>query len=406
MRKRYNYKVYSKEGAYIDTWTDVINDPEFTTVINGGSVELTVRLARQTANFGEGDDVNFGNEVQVWCFDDDAPAGVKIFSGYVSRYEPRNDGPEESIVVHCLGYHTRLNDFVHEDSVGTTGIAYNSTDPGEIAEDIIDKARANGLEVDWNETTLQKTGTVVSYTFRVNTVQECVDKILELAPIGWYWYVDPDKNFNLHPKKDQATHVFTMGKEIFFMEPQKRIESVVNRIYFLGGVPEGQTEPLYGRYNRPASVSIYGMKAIKKIDERVTLQSTMDTIANNILDAQQTLEVRTIIRVKDNDYDRTYGYNIESIKVGDTCQIRNYQDTFGSSRWDVMSWDVDAWDFDARNVTELVMQIVEVRYTPNYVELVVSSKVPNVSKRIEDINRNLVDSLVASAPDNPSLGSS
>lgn len=403
-RKKYLYKVYSSTGQYISTWTDVINDPAFRVVINGGAVEMDVKLARKTINFGESTDVNFGNEVQLWCYDNDAPAGVKIFSGYISRYDPRNDGPTEYVMVYILGWHTRMAAYVLEDSVGATGITYNSTDPGEIAEDIINKGMTTGLPINWNETTLQKSGTVVSYTFQVNTIQECVDKILELSPFGWYWYVDPDKMLNLHPKQDQAVHTFTLGKEIFYIEPQKRIENIVNRIYFVGGVPEGQDTALYGRYDRPVSIANYGLYAIKKTDERVTLQDTMDTIANSILDAQQDPEIRTVIRVKDNEFSRDFGYNIESIKVGDTCQIRNYQDAFSASKWDVMSWDIDYWDFNVRNLTELVMQIVEIQYTPNYVELTISSKIPNVSKRVEDVNRNLIDSIVQSAPTNPAIG--
>lgn len=404
MRKRYAYKIYSPTGQYITTWTDVANDPSFRVVINGGYVELDCKLARQTINFGEQSDVAFANEVQLWCFDDDMPAGIKVFSGYISRYDPRNDGPQEYIMVYILGYHTRMADFIFENSIGATGISYNSTDPGEIAEDIINKVRPTGLPINWTETTLQKTGTVVSYTFQVNTVQECIDQILSLAPAGWYWYVDPDKLLHMHPKSLLPRHTFTLGKEIFYIEPQKRIENVVNRVYFIGGSPDGVLPPLYGRYERPASIQQYGLKAIKRTDDRVTVQATMDTIADNILDGQQDVEIRTVIRVKDNDYDRTNGYDIESIKIGDTCQIRNYQDAFASSKWDIMSWDIDYWDFNVRNLTELIMQIVEIQYQPNYVELTISSKIPNVSKRVEDVNRNLLVTQLQDAPNNPAIG--
>lgn len=402
--KRYNYKVYSSTGQYITTWLDAVNDPDFHVVINGGFVEMDVKLARKTNDFGELTDVALGNEVQLWCFDDDAPNGLKVFTGYISRYDPINDGPQDYIQVYIIGFHTRMAQFIHEDSLGGTGIAYNSIDPGEIAEDIINKARLNGLPINWTEQTLQKAGVVVSYSFLANTVQECVDKILELAPYGWYWYVDADKNFNLHPKSAVPTHTFTVGKEIFYIQPQKRIETLVNRVYFVGGIPAGQSQALFGRYDRPASINNYGLFSQKYSDERVLLQSTMDTIAKNILDRQQEIEIRTVIRVKDNGFDRDQGYNIESIKVGDTCQIRNYQDAFTNSKWDIMSWDVDYWDYNVRNLTEIIMQIVEIQYTPNYVELTISSKIPNVSKRVQDINNTLLASLSADAPSNPTIG--
>lgn len=404
MIKRYNYKIYSKEGHYVTTWNDVINDPEFTTVINGGFVEMQIRLARQTQSFGEDVDVKFGNEVQLWCFDTDATSGVKVFSGYISRYDPQNDGPEDTVIVYVLGYHTQLKNFMYENAQGNTQITHNSQDPGEIAETILDSMAVLGCPVDWTETSLQKTGSVVSYTFNANNGQEAMDKMLELTPAGWYWYVDADKNFNLHPKAGNALHTFTIGKEVFYMQPQKRIENVVNRIYFFGGIPDGQTEPLYSRYERPASIQNYGLRSIKKTDQRITVQATMDTVAGNILDGLQDLEIRTTIRVKDNNYDSDNGYNIESIRIGDTCQIRNYQDLQVSSKWDVDFWDVGNWDFNIRNITETIMQIVEIRYRPDYVELVISSKIPDVSKRIEDINRNLIETITNDAPVSPALG--
>lgn len=404
MRKRYQYKVYSQEGVFLDTWDDVANDPQFAVVINGGAVEMQIRLARKTEDFGEEMDVKFNNEVQVWCFDNDAPNGIKVFSGFISRYEPVNDGPMDYIAVYCLGYHSKLSDFIYENSQGETEITHNSKDPGKIAEDILNKAQALGLPISWNEDTLQKTGTVVSYTFNINTAMEALDQVLSLSPAGWYWYVDAEKKYHLHPKKEQATHIFTVGKEIFYIQPAKRVENVVNNILFIGGVPDGQSEALYRRYQRPASIQNYGLKTIKKTDQRIKLTETMDIVADSILDALEIPEIRTVIRVKDNDYDRDSGYDIESIKIGDTCKIRNYQDSFNSSKWDVMLWDVDFWDFNVRNLTEAVMQIVEIRYAPDFVELVVSSKIPDVSKRVEDINRNLVESIAKDAPANPTIG--
>lgn len=401
-RKSYQYKIYSKEGVYLKTWTDVVNDPSFEVVINGGAVELQMKLARKTEDFGEGVDVAFMNEVQLWCFDADTPNGIKIFSGYISRYDPRNDGTLEYIMVYALGYHTRLKDFIYELPSGATVISHPSKDPGEMAEDVIDKVSPLGLPISWTEATLQKTGTVASYIFNTANCQEAIDKILELCPFGWYWYVDPEKRLNIHPKKDEPDHTFSIGKELFYVEPQKRIENIVNRIYFIGGDVNGA--PLYKRYERQASIQNYGVHAIKKIDQRITIEATMDTVAENILDARQEAEIRMIVRIKDNDFDRENGYNIESIQIGDTCQIRNYQDSFAGSIWDVSLWDSFFWDFDVRNITETVMQIVGIQYQPNYIELVVSSKIPDVSKRVEDINRNLVDSLTNDNPTNPGLG--
>lgn len=404
MRKRYEFKIYSAEGVFLTTWTDVINEPSFETVINGGFVELVAQLARKTDDFGEERDVRFGNELQLWCFDNDNPRGQKIFAGYISRYEPKNDGPTDRVDVHFLGYHQRLTDFIYENNVGETLITNTDQDPGEMAEQILDAVAPAGCPVSWSEGTLQKTGTIATYTFQQNTAMEALDKVEAMSPVGWYWYVDANKNFNLHPKQIGAVHTFTIGKEIFYIDADKRVENIVNRIYFTGGVPEGQTQPLYSRYEYQPSIQAYGMRSIKKSDSSIIDQATMDLVANNILEALKDVEIRCVIRVKDNDYDRENGYDIESIKIGDTCQIRNYQDTLAGSLWDVMTWDDGFWDFNVRNLTEIVMQIVDIKYTPNYVELTISSKIPNISKRIEDINKLLISTIVANNPPSPAIG--
>ena len=70
-----------------------------------------------------------------------------------------------------------------------------------------------------------------------------------------------------------------------------------------------------------------------------------------------------------------------------------------------MSWDIDYWDYNVRNLTEIIMQIVEIQYTPDYVELTISSKIPNVSKRVQDLNNQLLAATTADAPSNPTIGS-
>jgi hypothetical protein len=407
MTKRFNYKIYSSTGQYITTWLDVVEDPAFQMVINGGAVQMLIKLARKTQDFGEESDVAFGNEVQVWCFDTDAPAGVKIFAGYISRYDPSNDGPQEIVDVYCLGYHTTLKDYIHENDQGNTNPIYTNEDATKIAEYAINNARRLGCPVNWNETTLQKTGQMASYNFQINTVQEVMDKILELTPDRWYWYVDPDKNLNWHPKADNAIHTFTIGKEIYYIQAQKRTEAVCNRLYYVGGVAsDGSTNgsALYSRYDRPASIAQYGLKAQKKTDSRIKDQATLDLIANNALDLLQDPEIRTIIRIKDNNYDPVNGYDIEKIKVGDTCQIRNYQDISSSSKWDVMKWDLSFWDFNVRNITETIMQIMQINYTPDYVELTISSKLPDVVKTSRLIAKDLIDYIVKDVPSAPTMG--
>jgi len=72
VHKRYYYKIYDTNLKYVTTWsTDVISDPTFRTVLNGGAGDLTVMLARKYDNFGENVDVALGNRVELWTADND-----------------------------------------------------------------------------------------------------------------------------------------------------------------------------------------------------------------------------------------------------------------------------------------------------------------------------------------------
>lgn len=575
MRKQFSYKVYSSTGQYITTWTDVSGDPSFETVINGGFVELVVKLARNTQNFGEGRDVAFGNELRLYCFDNDQPAGVKIFCGYCSRYEPINDGFHDTLEVHFLGYHQILQNYMYENARGETYLNINNVDPAMMCKSVLDNAIAqDSSPVSYIlSQTLQMTGIVSSYQFNQNTASESMDAILALCPAGWYWYVDANKNFNLHPRSTQAQHTFTLGKEIFYLDADKRIENVINRIYFTGGnmgggvlqnvqfngvglsdatikndgslyplkvpttitvtitsaqinliglgsgpnigdtmtglqsgatgvilniisappyttfvlgnvrgtfsngepvagsggggttvvlagengVPDqfswadtqgnsgnnividntdqqlsfgvsinfaaqflhgyadtftipiayapDPTQPiLYRKYERQGSIQAYGVRMTRETNSNIFDPDAMDLVANGLLDNLQDPEIRCVIRVSDNDLDQVNGYDIESIVIGDTCQIRNYQDVAGNSDWDLFFWDVDFWDFNISNLTETLMQIVDIKYESSYVELTISSKIPNISKDIENIGTKLINTIVADNTSSPAIG--
>lgn len=398
LAKRYQYKIYSKDGIFIKEWGDIIDDPMFSSYINGGLGEMTIKLARGVSDFGENEDVKIMNELRVFCYDKDNTDGVLIYTGYLSNYEPVVDGSKEYINCHFLGYQTELKNIIYENADGETEITHNSKDPSIIMRDILDKASIQGSKITYTTDSLPPTGNIVSYTFNTQNCLEAVEKCLELSPEEWYWYVDTDKNLYMKARRPFALHTFTIGKEIIYIAPEKRVENVINVIYFTGG---GEP-PLYRKYLRQNSIGSYGIRAIRKIDSRITLTSTMDTIASRILDANENPEIRIRLRVVDNNFDMN-GYDIESVKVGDTCQIRNYLLPKYSSRWDVMKWNQDYWGYSIINLTETVMSIMAINYRPDYIELEISSKLPFLSRRIEDINRNLEAFETKNNPTSPTL---
>ena len=402
--KRYEYRVYNgPNGSYNTTWSpDVISDVTYNTVINGGSGEIVVSLARHFDDFGEGDDVTLNNRVDLWCFDQDSPNGIKLFSGYISGYRPILDGGSEHLEVTVLNYVNELTNYMlRNPATGSTTLAYNSWDPSNILKDVIDKYRADGGFISYTATSIDTTGTTVSYTYNTNTTREALDIIVQLAPVDWYWYISESGVIHFHYKETAPLHIFTLGREVIHLETWRRIEDMINRVYFTGaGDPS-----MFRLYSDSGSIAAYGLRAVKQIDQRVTVNSTADLMAANSLDKKSDPEIRTLIYVVDNNgSDKEKGYNIESIHVGDRLKIRNLKQGVKTiSLWDIMEWDVDVWDQTLAYSAADEVQVQAITYAPNLVQIQASSITPVISKRVEDVYRNLASAETVNNPSIPTV---
>lgn len=420
-QKRFLYKVYSfgasewdvaqwdkdvwgGDLSLVTTWSeDVINEPAFRSVINVGASELQVRLARPYNDFGEGDDVQLGNVVELWIYDEDAPDGVKIFKGKITRYVPKIEEDKQWVDVTVLGLAFEFQDYILRDAEGNTTIAYNSEDPSDILVDVLTKYRADGGSVGFDAASINKTNTVVSYTFALVTIKEALDKILELSPDGWYGYVDATGTFQFHQSNDVADHKVAVGREVRKLSTEKTLEQVINRVYGVGGTPAGDVQ-LYKVSSRQSSIDAYGLHAEKLIDGRVTLSATMDTLTKRKLDRFEVPITRSVIEINDNNGpNNNLGDDIESYNVGDSIQVTNLR--FGAvqdTKWDVAQWDEDVWDKPLRLTTADVLQILSIQYTLDRIVIEAADRLPEIAKRIEDINRNLEKEITKDIPVVPS----
>ncbi len=267
-------------------------------------------------------------------------------------------------------------------SAGNATSPFLSKDPGAMMRTIMDDYIAKGGTLSYTAGSIELTGTTVSYTFNTNTTLEGIKKCLELAPAGWYWYVDVATNLvHFHKKTSTVEHKFTLGKDITSLVPQRRIEDLVNTIYFTGA------GTLFRKYTRTASVAAYGTKLLRYVDQRVSVNATADTIAQSILDTRSAPEARVEIEIADSNA-QALGYDIESVTIGDIVSFRAVE-AYDSNLWDVAQWDVALWDYNVKQLGTLILQIVRLEYLPGRLKLFLATTPPDVNKRIEDINRAL-----------------
>jgi hypothetical protein len=397
--KHYLYRVFDN-NTYVTTWTkEVLSEPSFRSTINGGVGELVIELGRDFDDFGEDDDVKLNNKVECWVVDNEAPNGRLLYSGYISGYQPSVKEVEEKVQIIVLGYVTELQRMILRDASGNTQLTYNSYDPSDILTDVIDKYRAVGGHINYAAGSIQKTNTTVSYTFNTNTVKEVLDKIIELCPVGWYFRIDPDNTIYLAPKNILSDHIFTLGLNVENLETFRRVEDLVNRVLFIGG----GSPALYRMYENTSSQDTYGLYEKKIVDQRVTVVATASTIANREIDSKKDPEIRSMMTIVDSSGPGSRGYDIETIKPGQTLKIKNLEDGVSSTPlWDVAIWDTDVWDQTLATSAADVIQILSVSYTPDSIQIEASSRLPQIAKRIEDVQRNLE---VTQMMDNPAAPS-
>lgn len=415
-RKRFLYKVYTSAGTFISVWNDVISDftysqqlntagsavevvlgrtsetinPEvYTRILEDGDTRITeegatrILFADTTFSTGGDSDVALNNKVEVYAFfgdygqrltedgdtritesgdimmvEDGAPNGRLIFTGYISKIVSRF-GTDETTRVTLMSHGAEMDNYVLEDGSNTT-VTYSSYDPSNILKDVLDKFTAAGGLADYSTTSVQDTATTVSYTFRVNTILEAVQKCVELSPTDWFWRYDMANNIiYLNSRPTTPSHYFVKGKHIREIELEQHIEDLVNTVYFTGAETAGVN--LFNKYTDATSISTYRRGLNRITDNRVTTDTAAEIISESEIERYKDPIYRTQITIQDKVY------RIEDIELGQLVGFRN----FGNF------------------IDTLTMQVVGISYSPDAVTLELDSLLPRVSKRVEDIKRNL-----------------
>lgn len=402
--KKFEYKVYESDGTYIGTISQWITSDFITNqAINDAGSQFVMRLGQSPDNFGEGVMIKHNNNVKVYVHDQDVPSGLQIFDGFIADYTPFFTPEGDYVDVTVVGYGAMLDKNVIEDD-GDTFVQYFTQDPSDILRDILDKYAAAGGKITYTEDSIDDTGTVTSYDFNTNTTMEGIDKCLELAPAGWYFYIDQATNvLHFHQKVDTPDYLFLLDKHISHLEVKKSIEPVINIVLFTGGDVGNPLAPLFKRYERAGSIAEFGPRVLRMQDGRVKLSATAATMSNSVLDNHAAAELSTTIKIIDNAIDNTKGFDLETIILGKMIAIGGPGIAgVGASLWDRMDWEIDNWDYDLANISTLVLQITKLDYNGDEVTLSLSTIPPDVNKRIEDINRNLQALETANNPVAPS----
>ncbi len=294
----------------------------FSSSLNGGLGSLTLTIPRKFDDFGEGSIIDFNNEVRVFAYDQEAAQGVQIYTGYILSYTPAASN-EEVVTVEVAGYISRLERDVYKDNSGNYKKTYSSTEIGALMKDIIDRFKQfnPAASVNYSSTSITSTGKNGRVTLNNNSYLDALRDTFELTNSDWYWYLDSDNLVYLRQILSTPTHLFMFGRDIIDIEFDKSIAQTVNGLLFWNGLPSSDPNYIAKYYSDNTSQQSYGRLIEVKSDNRYRDINSANDFAARYLANHKNPFNTVVLEIADSNFG--LGYDIESIKPGHTCKIRN-----------------------------------------------------------------------------------
>jgi hypothetical protein len=325
-RKKIFYKIYNPQGKLLtEQWNDASFE-SFNKIINGGYGECVILLPRTFEDFGENNDVRLNNRVDIYVSDGDTSTEIEkskiIYSGYISGYRPVINNGNQSVEITLLGFHTKLSKDIYKSGT-TTKITETATDVGTIMQNIMARyvAETTNPPIQISNDKIETTGEVATYTYNALTYLEAIDITQQMAPGGWFWYIDNDNFFHFKAKSTGIDHRFYFKKHFWDINVNKNMENIINEVLVSD---EGAN---YFTTVRSLSQGQYGRRVLKKIDKNFGDTDVMTRYANHYLDNFSDPDIVVQLTIIDNNEDAAFGYDIESIEVGDTVKIEGFNNS-------------------------------------------------------------------------------
>ena len=289
------------------------NSPSFSSQINGGYGECILDLDVAFDSFSEGTNINFMNIVKIYAVDTTNVRGRLIYTGFISKYTPYIDSKsEEGVRVTVLGMVSALALSYYKNGTNFA-VTHSAQDPETIGRAIVDHYNTiySGSLLTYDGDSTDAVGATVSFVFTDQKWIDALKKTGELAGTDWWWKIDETGKYWLKAKPSAATHVFTIGRDIVTIEATKDSEKVVN------DVQVRRTGGTATDYSDATSQVTYGKRTKILSDTSMSDVTTANQRGNKEIADFKDSKVKATVTVNNT-------YDIESVKVGETCRISSY----------------------------------------------------------------------------------
>jgi hypothetical protein len=411
--KTYFYKFFDFQGNYQESFKErgfnVSNLPDFNWRINGGKGMMRVNFDANIEEFTDWIKTNTVAVMQCVVHDSETPEkGEVIYSGLASdsKYQLKANG---HISLDGFAYSSAegdLNNKRLQTIGGETRVSYSNMDFADIYKDIIDKYQLLGGYVFYTSSSVDTVGINLSITFKNESVLEAMQRLAGFLPRGWFWRIDGANKFELKQTNFSVPdHRVWIGREVSEGDVTLSIADVKNDVLFHGG--ETGTGKLYRRKSLLSSIQTYGIRSEALADERVVTVDTAELRMDNLLNQKSVAPRYIEFVIQDGNLNRA-GYDIESLKVGDSIQVLHpsvstdftrYQNPAGTVGNAVYNESFYNYNRDAS--LGVPFQIQEIRYQGNQAIVRSSDILQNQSQTIRQLQKSLLTQSTVDSPDAP-----
>ena len=329
------------------------------------------------------------------------PQEYLIYRGIIEEYEPALTKDGESVKLQILGPVAQLADMYirHLQYVNQQPsedieeeLPYEApTDPSNMMMDIIDYAQSVNPKfmITYTADSINLTDTVVEYTFKGMTIQDCFAKIVDLSPPGWTYFVDATGLLHFNGPDDMTTHNLRLQVEVMEFSNRFSINDLKNYVIVEGRKDSDESEPdgegtiEYIAFDQD-SIDLYGRREERVTDENIKDSRTAEIVGDGKLDElnRPTEQGNALIPdEKDLRFAGSVlrGYNIEAFRPGDFVTFRDPKLSDNFSYWDDLEWDVDKWDSNDEPLISARVPIKNIKYKGTSVELELTERAPSAT---------------------------
>jgi hypothetical protein len=325
-------------------------------------------------------------------------SGLLRYSGQVDEYVPQiNDNGQETIAVTLTPQGSAIADsgLGSTLSFGTAGSSGTYVDPitqfnywFTNNDPVTGKTYCYPLTLDPSNPT--SSGVTTQFTYTNQDIKSILDNVILMLPANYFYRTNPDNTVTLNQTPLTAQHVLRVGMHISNPQYSQSWIQTQTAVFFLGG-NDSNGNPIIA-IKRGVDMETIGKRLYLHNESRVTDQSTANILAQGDLNNYDQPMLRTKIRVPDfRGPNPSIGYDIESIKVGDSIQLQDNTYNGAATTWDNSQWDTGIWDQSPGPALNTVGVITALTYGFWYVDLELGLPQPSLQRAVSQIQQSLQD---------------